>query len=107
MIRSPHLLLAALLGLAVPAQAVTFQARLSLTVRPTCEVAQLGVQSLTLRCTRDYRPVNLHALPELAGRLPAADLLLMVSTAGADGATLNDYTFRTAAQGWNGSVDFY
>ncbi|GAA0514405.1 hypothetical protein [Deinococcus depolymerans] len=101
------LLFTALLACAAPAQAVTFQAQLSLTVRPVCEVAQLGAQSLTLRCTHDYRPVNPHALPELAGRLPAAELLLTASRTAPGGATLNEYAFRTAAQGWNGSVDFY
>lgn len=107
MIRSCSLLFAALLGGVVPAQAITLQVQLSLTVRPVCEVAQMGAQSVTLRCTREYRPVNPHALPELAGRLPAAELLLTTSVAEAGGGTLNVYAIRKTAQGWNGNVDFY
>lgn len=91
------LVLAALLPGAALAGSVSFTATITVRVTGTCEVAVLTSEVLTLHCTRDFRPADPHALPELAGQLPATPATWVTSRAAPSGGTFNDYALTPAA----------
>lgn len=80
-----------LLVLVGTAQAAQVTIPLRLTVQPVCELSRSDATTLTLRCTRDYRPADPRALPELTGRLPLGEWQLTTSDADPRGGTLNTY----------------
>lgn len=95
------LLLAALHPGVASAGSVSFTATMTVRVTATCEIAALTRETLTLHCTRDFRPADPRALPELAGQLPAGSATWVASRAAPSGGTFNDYVLTTAAPGTN------
>jgi len=67
------------------------------TVRAVCEVSLSDGQTLALRCTQDYRPIDPRTLPELFGRLPAGEWRLNATSDAPMGGTLNVYTRVTTS----------
>lgn len=91
------LVLAALHSGAALAGSVSFTSTITVRVTGTCEVASLTESALTLHCTRDFRPADPHALPELTGQLPAAPATWVASRAAPSGGTFNDYVISSSA----------
>jgi len=92
-------LLSALQPGTASAASVSFTSTITVRVTATCEIASLTREALTLHCTRDFRPADPRALPELAGQLPATPATWVASRAAPSGGTFNDYVFPSAAQG--------
>jgi hypothetical protein len=82
-----------------------FSIPVRVVVKPVCELRSVTAKNVVLHCSRDYVPPMPHALPELFGQLPSAELRLSSTTLAPSGGFLNTYAIH--ATGTSGELIFY